>query len=242
MAAPRIHTGQTLVEGAEVQLEEGPSRHLTGALRLRAGARITLFNGAGGEYEAVIATASRKRVQLKIHQHRAVERESPLQVALGIAVSRGERMDWIIRKSTELGVHEISPLFSERTEVRLNAERADKKLGHWRQIAISACEQCGRNRIPDIHGLQPLAEWTEKARDECKLVLHPRAAASLRRTERPAGVALLIGPEGGLSDDEIARAEAAGFAALALGPRVLRTETAPLAALSILQHHWGDME
>jgi 16S rRNA (uracil1498-N3)-methyltransferase len=241
VGTPRIFTSQPLAAGLEVELEEGPSRHLAGALRLGAGAAVTLFDGTGGEYAATISALARKRVQVAIGEFRAVERESPLETELGIAVSRGERMDWVVQKSTELGAAAISPLNTERTEVRLQGERAGKKLHHWRQIAVSACEQCGRNRLPAIAELQTLADWLQHVEADLKLVLHHRCAQPLPLQSKPRRVALLIGPEGGLSDAEIALAEAAGFAALSLGPRVLRTETAPVAALSILQHHWGDM-
>ena len=150
-------------------------------------------------------------------------------------------MDWVVQKATELGVAQISPLDTERTEVRLPANRAEKKLGHWRRVAISACEQSGRNRLPAIHPLQGLTSWLGTAHADRKYVLHHRAGGALDTGTQPRSVALLIGPEGGLGDMEIEAAEEAGFGALALGPRVLRTETAPLAALAIIQSRWGDM-
>ena len=150
-------------------------------------------------------------------------------------------MDWIVQKSTELGVRRISPLLSERAEVKLNAERSAKKQRHWQQIAISACEQCGRNQIPDVAAITSLTEWLPTVQSQRRFVLHHRAKAADASDTAPASVALLIGPEGGLSEAEIAAAETAGFEALKLGPRVLRTETAPLAALSVLQSRWGDL-
>ena len=241
MVVPRIFTTHSLAEGITLRLEEGPSRHLAGALRLREGAAITLFNGNGGEYEAHLTVIERKQVTVELGRHDPIERESPLHTELGIAISRGERMDWVIQKATELGINTISPLFSERTEVKLKGDRADKKLRHWRQVAISACEQCGRNQLPDIAPLATVSEWTERADAECKLVLHHRNTKPLAGGSAPANVALLIGPEGGLSEAEINKAETAGFSPMALGPRVLRTETAPLAALSLVQQQWGDM-
>jgi 16S rRNA (uracil1498-N3)-methyltransferase len=241
VSGPRIYTEKALAVGEEIELEPGPSRHIGSALRLQAGADITLFNGHGGEFQATIAAGDRKRARVLVNKHRKIERESPLSVHLGIAVSRGERMDWVIQKSTELGIAEISPLLSERTEVKLSGDRADKKIHHWQQIVISACEQCGRNTVPLIHPLAKLADWSQRVEAHRKLVLHHREARSLSSIRRPDSLALLIGPEGGLSRPEIDSALQAGFAALSLGPRVLRTETAPLAALAVIQHQWGDM-
>ena len=172
--------------------------------------------------------------------HLQKECESPLDIHLGIAVSRGERMDWIVQKSTELGVTSLTPLSSEHSGVKLAGDRADKKILHWQQIAISACEQCGRNRPPIIHPLQALNLWLASTVAERKFVLHHRAD-NIGTGRAPASIALLVGPEGGLSESEIAAAAQAGYAALRLGPRVLRTETAPLAAIAILQGWWGDM-
>jgi 16S rRNA (uracil1498-N3)-methyltransferase len=241
VTGPRIYTEKALAVGEEVELEPGPSRHIGSALRLQTGADITLFNGRGGEFQATISHGDRKRVRVLVNQHRNIEREAPLGVHLGIAVSRGDRMDWVVQKATELGVAEISPLLSERTEVKLHGDRADKKIHHWQQIAISACEQCGRNTVPPIHPLAKLADWSQQVQAHRKLVLHHREARSLSSLKRPDSLALLIGPEGGLSRLEIESALQAGFDALSMGPRVLRTETAPIAALAIIGHHWGDM-
>ncbi len=242
MRIPRIHTAQRLDPGATVELEAAPSQHLARALRLPVGAEVVLFDGRGGEYAAVIAAVDKRRVTVAVGDHREIERESPLRIHLGIAVSRGERMDWVVQKGTELGVSEISPLLTERTEVKLGRERAQKKLDHWQRIAVSACEQCGRNRLPPINPPQPLAQWLHTAEARCRYVLHHRAAPSATADTPPGSVALLIGPEGGLTEEEIAAAEACGYEAIGLGPRVLRTETAPLAALAILQARWGDMD
>jgi 16S rRNA (uracil1498-N3)-methyltransferase len=150
-------------------------------------------------------------------------------------------MDWVVQKATELGVNAIAPLLSERTEIRLNADRAEKKLRHWQQIIGSACEQCGRNRLPELLPPQPLPQWLPGVGADLRLVLHPDAANAVPGSSPPASVALLVGPEGGFSPAEIAAATQVGFSALQLGPRILRTETAPLAALAILQARWGDM-
>ena len=242
MRIPRIYTGQALLGNARIELEPGPSAHVARALRMREGDKLTLFNGEGGEYPAEIAAIDKKKVLVTTGAHQALELESNLHIHLGIAVSRGDRMDWIVQKATELGVDALTPLFTERTEVKLAGDRAAKKIHHWQQIAISACEQCGRNRLPMIHALQELDHWLASTEAQRKFVLHHRADPAGGASEKPASIALLVGPEGGLSDQEISMAEQAGFQSLRLGPRVLRTETAPLAAIAILQAHWGDMQ
>lgn len=241
MRIPRIYTGQALQAESTFELESGPSQHIARALRMQVGDALVLFDGRGGEYPATITSLSKKHVSVSIGPYREQDVESPLSIHLGIAVSRGERMDWVVQKATELGVTEITPLFSERTEVKLKGERADKKLRHWQQIAISACEQCGRNRVPPIQPLGGLDQWLGSVQAQRKFVLHHRSDPQADAGEAPTSIALLVGPEGGLSAEEIGAAESAGFLPLRLGPRVMRTETAPLAALAILQARWGDM-
>ncbi len=241
MRVPRIFTGQRLESGQVLDLEAGPAGHVARVLRMAAGDALVLFDGCGGEFPATLLQCDRRAVTVELAAKREREVESPLPVHLGIAVSRGERMDWVVQKATELGVAAITPLFTARTEVKLRGERAAKKLQHWGQVAISACEQCGRNRLPVIGELCELDRWLQDAVAECRLVLHHRAGPSALAGAAPASVALLVGPEGGLSEAEIELAEHRGFQSLALGPRVLRTETAPLAALAILQARWGDM-
>jgi 16S rRNA (uracil1498-N3)-methyltransferase len=241
MRDTRIFTTTALHSGAAFLLEPEPSRHIAKALRMHVGDTLTLFDGRGGEYPATITVIGKKQVEVKTGERLDTERESPLRVHLGIAVSRGDRSDWVIQKATELGVARITPLVTGRTGVKLSGERAEKKLAHWRQIAVSACEQCGRNRVPVVDPLQPCDDFIGGSDAQLKLVLHHRAQTLLGRGDAIHSALLLVGPEGGLSDDEIARAEQAGFSPLALGPRVMRTETAPLAALAILQGRWGDM-
>lgn len=241
MRIPRIYTAQTLSEGSQLELEPGPSAHIARALRMQAGDCLTLFNGRGGEYVATVKTVGKKNVSLEIARHRDSDSESPLAIHLGIALSRGDRMDWIVQKATELGVHSLSPLLTERTEVKLKGDRADKKRLHWQQITIAACEQCGRNRLPQINPLQSLSQWLGATEADRKYVLHHRALGDVRHTEPPASIALLIGPEGGLSPAEITQSEQSGYQSLKLGPRIMRTETAPLAAIAILQAQWGDI-
>ena len=241
MRNPRIHTGQVLHCGDIVQLEPGAAQHVARSLRMSSGDPLVLFNGDGGEYHSLIDNAERKRVTVKVGERRDGVAPSPLAIHLGIAISRGERMDWVLQKATELGASELTPLFTERTEVKLDDQRSPKKLRHWRQVAISACEQCGRNRLPDINPPARLLDWLTSTEADIRYVLHHRASAHPATDTAPASIALLVGPEGGLSTTEIAAAERTGCEALALGPRVLRTETAPLAAIAILQSRWGDM-
>jgi 16S rRNA (uracil1498-N3)-methyltransferase len=241
MRIPRIHTPQSLRADTRIELEQGQAHYVARVLRMRAGDALMLFNGTGGQYPATLETVAKNAVVVSTGKFEPVERESPLVLHLGIAVSRGERMDWVVQKATELGVQAITPLLSERTEVRLKGEREEKKLRHWQQVATSACEQCGRNRLPVVNTLQPLQDWCQQAEADLRLVLDPAAGNSDPGAATPASIALLVGPEGGFSAAEIAAARAAGFQSLQLGPRVLRTETAPLAAISLLQARWGDM-
>jgi 16S rRNA (uracil1498-N3)-methyltransferase len=241
MRIPRIHTRQSLRANAVVELEPGPSQHLSRVLRMQVGDSLILFDGSGGQYPASIHAIGRTVVTATTGSHEAIERESGLQLQLGIAISRGDRMDWVVQKATELGVSSIAPLATERTEVRLGGERSEKKLRHWQQVASSACEQCGRNRLPEILAPQDLGLWLGSVQADVRLVLHHTAVNSDPGMSAPASAALLVGPEGGLTPAEISAAGLAGFSSLQLGPRVLRTETAPLAAIAILQARWGDM-
>ncbi|WP_461483048.1 16S rRNA (uracil(1498)-N(3))-methyltransferase [Porticoccus sp.] len=238
----RVFTDQPLTIGAELTLEDHVARHLGAVLRLKAGDPITLFNGLGGEYPSTLTDCSSKRARARVMDFVTIERESPLQIHLGIGLSRGDRMDWVIQKATEAGVSEITPLFTDRTEVKLKSDRREKKLGHWQQIVASACEQCYRNRLPVIHEPRNLQHWLNEVSSDKKLVLHHRSEQSLRQLqdETCPTVTLLIGPEGGLSPEEIESAIQQDFQPLTLGPRVLRTETAPVVAISILQSIWGD--
>ena len=242
MRIPRVYSPQTMAIGDCIELEAGAARHLTSALRMSPGQIITLFNGQGGEYTAKLVEAKKGKAIVSITHFDPVSRESSLPIHLAIGISRGERMDWIMQKATELGASQITPLFTERCEVKLSGERLEKKVGHWQQVAISACEQSQRNTVPLVNKPKKLEQWQASCDASLKLVLHHRTESSLSGTAQPSGqVALLIGPEGGLSEREIEQAVALNFQPLALGPRVLRTETAPLAAIAILQSLWGDM-
>lgn len=241
MRITRIFTAQPLQTDVVVELGRDAARHLVTVLRLQVGHPLTLFNGEGGEFAAEIVAAGSKSVTVQVLAHDAVERESPLLTRLGIGLSRGDRFDWVLQKATELGVTEIVPLHTERTEVKLKGDREDKKLRHWEQVIVSACEQSGRTRVPQLHSPQLLDEWLSVSAD-IKLLLHHRSDTTLSslRQRQPASAALLIGPEGGLSEQEIVRGTTAGFQSLTLGPRVFRTETAPVVALGLLQGLWGD--
>ena len=223
----------------EHDLPEAQAHYIGRVLRMAVGDAVQLFDGSGQEYLGQLQEVGKKTVRVSLTEALAGQAESPLHIHLGQGLSRGERMDWAIQKATELGVNVITPIVSERCEVRLKDERADKCLAHWRQVAISACEQCGRSSVPQINSPVTLAEWLA-ARDEAlKLVLHP-VAEPLVSHARPERLAFLIGPEGGLSDAEVEQAKGAGFHSARLGPRVLRTETAPVVALAVAQQLWGD--
>ncbi|NRB37781.1 MAG: 16S rRNA (uracil(1498)-N(3))-methyltransferase [Pseudomonadales bacterium] len=239
MRIPRIFTDQTLFSGTEITLEEQASNHISRVLRMQEGRDLILFNGQGGYFQAQIASITKKSLTVSITEFFDENKQSALPTELGIAISKGDRMEWLIQKATELGIHSITPLLTENSQLKLNAERMAKKQKQWQQIAISACEQCGRNIIPVITEIQTLSIWLPTVNAEKKLVLHHRSDTRLTG-DKPASVALLIGPEGGLSTTEISSAQTLGFQALTLGPRVLRTETAPLTALSIIQFQWGD--
>jgi 16S rRNA (uracil1498-N3)-methyltransferase len=243
----RIYVDSELRPGQELLLPPEPSAHLLRVLRLRPGSTLTLFNGRGGEYQARLdGPAGRARARLGIGEYRAIERESPLQLTLLQGIARGERMDLIVQKATELGVRRIVPLRCEFSVVRLDAAKLPQRLGHWRAVAIAACEQCGRNRVPQVDAPLELAAACAAfgAGEDLRLMLHPEAQDSLaalaRAVPRLRGAALLVGPEGGFSEGEQRLALQAGFRAGRLGPRVLRTETAPLAALAALQALAGD--
>lgn len=223
----------------------GPEQahHVVRVLRLKAGDGVTLFDGRGGEYAAVITHLARSGVALNVGERVCMDRESPLAVTLAQAISSADRMDYTIQKAVELGVARIQPLESSRSIVRLDAARAAKRVAHWQAVAVAACEQCGRNHVPAVAAVLPLSAWLGSAADlagVARLVLSPRAQTALRGLPPPRQVLLLAGPEGGLSPREQEDAQIAGFTAVRLGPRVLRTETAAVAALAAMQVLWGD--
>ena len=221
------------------------AHHVARVLRLAAGDALTLFNGDGAEYDAVIAAAGKNAVSVKVGERRACGRESRLEIVLGQALSSGERMDYTVQKAVELGVAAIHPLAAARSVVRLDAQRAAKRIEHWKSVAIAACEQCGRNRVPPVAPVATLGAWLAQdgasRAGSLRLLLSPGAEARLRDLPAPGGaVVLLAGPEGGFTKDEDALARAGGYTPVRLGPRVLRTETAAVAALAAMQALWGD--
>ena len=242
MRLSRLYSPVKLVAGTSVELGPDQANYVARVLRLRKGDALRLFDGAGGEYAATIEVASKKGLQLSVGQHVATDSESPLQVQLIQCISRGERMDLVVQKSTELGVHRITPVISDFSVIKLDAERAAKRCDHWHKVIASACEQSGRNRLPELDLPAPLADALASVTAPTRLVLHTESGRQLNSVARPTGViSLLVGPEGGLSDKEYALAADAGFASISLGPRVLRTETAAIAALAVVQSLWGDL-
>ena len=243
MRIPRLYVDQILAIGVPVELDPHSARYLRSVLRLSDGDQVVVFDGRGGEYRALLESSGKTSARIIAKEFDPVERQSPLHIQLAIGISRGERMDLVVQKATELGVAEITPLFTQRCEVKLNQARAIKKNQHWRQIAINACQQCQRNRLPDVRPAATIGEWLWSSQQGLKLLLdHHGERGIARRAPIDNRVVLLVGPEGGFESSEVAAAERAGFIPLGLGPRVLRTETAPIAALGILQALWGDLQ
>jgi 16S rRNA (uracil1498-N3)-methyltransferase len=242
MRLTRVFVEQPLASGAELELDAATAGHVLRVLRLAAGDALTLFDGRGGEYQGEIVEIRRGVVRVQVGEHVPVESESPLAVTLVQGVSRGERMDWVVQKATELGVHTIVPVLTERSVVKLDARQNAAKHAHWRAVAVAACEQCGRNRVPVIARAVDLRDWfATQAGEGLRITLDTRASVPLSKLLPAQPVTLLIGPEGGLTYHEREAARGAGFEARALGPRVLRTETAAVAALSVIQAIAGDL-
>lgn len=239
MRINRIYTQADLQPNIEIQLEAGPSLHLLKVLRLKTGAPLELFNGDGQNYACELLDSPKRIANVRVLGAQTNPTESYLHSKLGIVVSKGDRMDFVVQKATELGVHEIYPLTSERCDVKLNTERAEKRQQHWLKVAVSACEQSGRSCVPSIAPMQNINQWIKEVNADLKWVLHHRATAD-RSPAEAQSVAILVGPEGGLSETEVELAQQHHFTPTVLGPRVLRTETAPLVALSVLQQRYGD--
>ncbi|MGX2038649.1 16S rRNA (uracil(1498)-N(3))-methyltransferase [Methylocaldum sp. MU1018] len=241
MRVSRLYLPQTLEAGSVLRLDDESAHYLRTVLRLKKGADLTVFNGDGREYSARVATIARDEVRVEIGDGRSREVESPLTTHIGLGISRGERMDLAIQKAVELGVSRITPLFTEHCVVRLDDARRGNRRQHWQKVARSACEQCGRNRVPEVEEPVELEDWIA-GREGLRLFFDPQGAAGLKDLLRPDGsVSLLSGPEGGFAETERALAREAGFTPVRLGPRILRTETAVLAALSAIQAIWGDL-
>jgi 16S rRNA (uracil1498-N3)-methyltransferase len=242
MRVVRHYVEVPLSEGALVELPEAAVGHLVRVLRLGPGDRVQLFNGDGHDYEAELLAAGKRGAQARVLGRRAVERESPLRITLAQGIARGEKMDWVLQKATELGVARIAPVVSERPEVKLDAERAGKRGAHWRGVVAGACEQSGRARLPELLAPAALSDFLAGERSTHRYALDPGAEVTLASLQLAPGdsLCLLVGPEGGLSERDLAMARAAGFGGLRLGPRILRTETAALAAIAGLNALYGD--
>ncbi|MBT2949400.1 16S rRNA (uracil(1498)-N(3))-methyltransferase [Vibrio anguillarum] len=242
MRIPRIYHPTPLQSSSIIALNDDAAGHIGRVLRMQAGQEVLLFDGSGAEFPAEITEVRKKNVLVNVLKRVESSCESPLNLHLGQVISRGDKMEFTIQKSVELGVNTITPLISERCGVKLDAKRFEKKLEQWQKIAISACEQCGRNIVPLIRPIMQLEEWCAEPSDALKLNLHPRAKYSINTLPQPINkVRLLIGPEGGLSESEISMTEQYHFEETLLGPRVLRTETTALTAITALQVRFGDL-
>lgn len=238
---PRFYCPQPLAAGLTVDLPEAVAHHLH-VVRLQPGAGLTLFNGEGGQYRATLLETGKRRATATVDAFEAVEAEAPYAVTLAQGLPEGSKMDWIVEKAVELGVTAIQPLAAQRSVVRLGGERAEKRQTHWQGVIAAASEQCGRNRLARLQPLADVGPWLATPAEGVRILLSPRATESLAgwaRATPPQAVTFLIGPEGGLTPQEEAAAVAAGALSLSMGPRVLRTETAGLAALAVLAGAWG---
>lgn len=242
MRIPRIYHPSPLGTTASVMLSDEAANHVARVLRMGQGDRLELFDGSNQVFDAEIIQANKKQVEVILSSGRIDDRESQLHLHLGQVISRGDKMEFTIQKSIELGVNVITPLFSERCGVKLDGDRLNKKIQQWQKIAIAACEQCGRNRVPEIRKVCSLTQWCSEQDASLKLNLHPRASQSINLlAPQSKAIRLLIGPEGGLSAAEIEMTAHYGFTDILLGPRVLRTETAALTAITALQVRFGDL-
>ncbi|MHB8816177.1 MAG: 16S rRNA (uracil(1498)-N(3))-methyltransferase [Steroidobacteraceae bacterium] len=243
MRLTRVHVAGPLMQGRSHTIEGDAANHIARVLRLEPGDALTLFDGRGGEHAARIEAIRKGAVVVEVQEQVTSNRESPLPLTLAQGVSRGERMDWVVQKATELGVTRIAPVLTERTIVKLDSRQSQRKVQHWQGISVAACEQSGRTRVPEIAAPQPFEAFVRGFdAGATRVLLSP--SGSLRITDlkrEPRGVVVLIGPEGGLAESEQQSALNAGFVAVRLGPRVLRTETAAIAALTLLQHQFGDL-
>lgn len=245
MRLTRNYLDHPLQPGQRVALPETVANHLLRVLRLGVGDPLIVFNGDGFDYHASVVNAERRAAQIEVLSREVASSESPLSITLGQGIARGDKMDWVLQKATELGVAAIAPVRTQWTEVRLNAERAERRHQHWHGVIASACEQCGRATLPALAAASELADWAGSApQNALRLLLDPDGEHCLRSCPPPQPgqpAWLVVGPEGGLSERDIATLRAAGFSGLRLGPRVLRTETAGLAVIAAMQALWGDL-
>jgi 16S rRNA (uracil1498-N3)-methyltransferase len=240
MAIPRIHCDMTLGPGAQFALEPPAAQHVSRALRLKTGDSIVVFDGRGGEYDAALTRVDRDRVDVKLGPWRDAGREPALIVGLVQGLPEADKMDWIIQKAVELGVAWVQPVVCERSVVRIAGERAERRAAHWKRVAIAACEQSGRNVVPDVRPVLSFVNWIAAPAQAARWMLLPGAPALTAHDAPRAEIELVVGPEGGFSERELDLAATTGCEQVSLGPRVLRTETAPLAALAAIHALWGD--
>lgn len=243
MSQHRFYCPDKLSVGAIVSLPETAAVHAARVLRMQVGDAAILFNGDGADYQSQLTAVQKSSVTAQVLSSTALSNESPLNILLLQGISSGDRMDYTIQKAVELGVREIQPIATERSVVKLNQDRAKKRVAHWQQIVISACEQCGRAYVPVVHSPLSLSQWLAQHSqlEVCRILLNPVGAKQLAQLSKPSNqIQLLIGAEGGLSAHEIEMASAHGFQSIILGPRILRTETAALAAIASMHTIWGD--
>jgi len=242
MRTPRIYQNQPLLEGQTVDLDEAGSRHIGKVLRMTAGESLIVFNGLGGEYHGEIVEVTNKTVRMSLDFFSDADRTAPIKIHLGQVMGKGDRMDYALQKAVELGVTDITPLTSQHCEVRLKGQRLDKKMEQWRHLLISACEQSGLNIVPTLHPPLPVTHWAETIDSDKKWILHTEELPQNPfQGEAPQSVCFAVGPEGGFAEEEVEQVQAMGFDCVTLGPRVWRTETAPVVMLSLIQFHWGDL-
>jgi 16S rRNA (uracil1498-N3)-methyltransferase len=242
MRVPRLFVDRPLVPHSQVEIDKAGAQYLGRVLRVRAGHQIVLFDGSGREFPAQIAEVGKHSIKALLGEATDPATESPVNTILGLCLSKGDRFDWAVQKATELGVSVIQPLESERVDFAIPEDRIEKRIAHWQQIAISACEQSGRVRVPKLSPPSTLLHWVGAVSADEKWALDGASGQQKLPETTPKTLALLVGPEGGLTDSEISAAQQSGFRSLRLGPRVLRTETAPVVALTLVNSRWGDIK
>jgi len=242
MRISRLYLDTPLAEHQTISLEGEPLHYISNVLRLKKGTELSVFNGQGGEFQAILTAVNKRSSILEIGKFTDSDNESSLSITLAQGISRGERMDFTLQKATELGVNRIIPLFTERCTVSLKAERLHKRLQHWQGIIRSACEQSGRNSLPTVEAAQNFDDFLQTKTSSCQLILDPLSTHSLKSiSSRPSSITILIGPEGGFSNRERELAYGNNYKGIQLGPRILRTETAAIASISAVQTLWGDL-
>jgi len=243
MRIPRIYQNCILnTDSEQIQLSESASKHICKVLRMKPGQSIEIFDGKGRAATATLDTIERKRTTVTIAELFILSPRPVVTTHLGQVLSKGDRMDYAIQKSIELGVSEITPLFSDRCDIKLNEDRAQKKLLHWQNIVISSCEQCKQNYLPKVNPAMSLASWSDNLEADLKCMFHTKNASTFANiaTSIPNSIAIVVGPEGGFTEEEVIGLLSKDFVTVNLGPRILRTETAPVVALSLIQQLWGD--